>query len=207
MKLKLGVFDDHDIVIQGVKAGFEKDADIDVVWAGNKLSDINDAIDTLQQLDVLLCDVVGTDFDGYDVFRWLKTNVPSLKVIAYTSLNSTLLIDYLLEYSIKGYVSKQEKMPQIIEAVKDVASGKLYFPEDCKNLLSNFRPEKPQEITSRELEILQLIASEWKSSEIAKKCNISISTVENHRKNIFRKLEVSNVAGMVSVARDIGYLK
>lgn len=207
MKIKLGVFDDHDIIIKGVQSSFEKDNEIDVLWFGNDFSDIYNGINSLQSLDILLCDVVGTDFDGYEVFKWLKTNVPSLKVIAYTSLNSTLLIDYLLEYNIKGYLSKLEKTPQIKKVVKDIAAGKLHFPEDCKALLTNYRVEKPQEITSRELEILQLIAKEWKSSEIAKKCNISISTVENHRKNIFRKLEVSNVAGMVSVARDIGYLK
>jgi len=207
MKLQIGIFDDHEVVIQGILASFLKISDMNVTWSGSQFIEIEKSKESLKKLDVLLCDVVGADFEGYELFKWLNTNLPNLKVIAYTSLNSTLLIDYLIEYNIKGYLSKHEKMPTIIEAVKEVASGKLYFPEDCRPLLSNYRLNKPQELTTREIEILQLIANEWKSSAIAEKCHITISTVENHRKNIFRKLEVSNVAGMVRVAKDVGYLK
>lgn len=205
MKIKLGIFDDHPVVLQGLLAQFKALPNFDVRVTANTKNELFTHPE-IKQLDVLLCDIVSTDITGFEVFDWMKTKAPNTRVIAYSSLNNSLLIENLLLNGVKAFVHKAEAFNTILQAIDAVLKNQIFLPTEYKYLNSNYRPVINNQLTEREIEILVHIANEKTSSEIADALFISISTVENHRKNIFRKLGVKNVAGMVLVANRIGYL-
>lgn len=205
MKIKLGIFDDHPVVLQGLLAQFKALPNFDVRLTANTKNELLTNPE-ITQLDVLLCDIVSTDIIGFEIFEWMKINASETHVIAYSSLNNSLLIENLLLNGVKAYVHKSEPFNTILQAIEAVQNNQIFLPSEYKYLNSNYRPVINNQLTEREVEILVQIANEKTSSEIADALFISISTVENHRKNIFRKLGVKNVAGMVLVANRIGYL-
>lgn len=205
MKIKLGIFDDHPVVLQGLLAQFKSLPNFEVSVATNTKDELLSNPEIIH-LEVLLCDIVASDITGFEVFEWMKNNAPETKVVAYSSLNNTLLIENLLLNGVKAYVHKSADFNTIQQAIDAVLKNQIFLPNEYKYLNSSYRPVINNQLTEREIEILVLIAEEKTSSEIADALYISISTVENHRKNIFRKLGVKNVAGMVLVANRIGYL-
>lgn len=205
MKTKLGIFDDHPVVLQGLLAQFNALNEFDVCLTANTKLDLL-AHPEIQNVHVLLCDIVSSDITGFEIFEWMKINAPETCVIAYSSLNNSLLIENLLLNGVKAFVHKSADFQTILNAIQAVQNNQIFLPSEYKHLNSLYRPVINNQLTEREVEILVHIANEKTSSEIADMLFISISTVENHRKNIFRKLGVKNVAGMVLVANRIGYL-
>lgn len=96
-------------------------------------------------------------------------------------------------------------MENLIEAIEKINEGEIYLTEDYQFLLNDKDFVENLKLTEREIDIMQLIIKEFTNLEIAKNLKISVSTVENHRKSIFQKLKVKNVAGMVREACNLGY--
>lgn len=206
MSVKIGLFDDHPVILDGVQSHLQKLHLCEVIFRADNKHDFY-AFPDFDSLDIIVCDVVGQDIVGFELFEWLQQQYPKLPVVVYSSLNSPLLIDHLIQRGVKGYVNKVMPFSALENAIKEVLNNKLSFPTEFQHLLSAYRTDQIEPLTDREVEILIMIAGEHTSSEIASKLFLSISTVENHRKNIFKKLGVKNVAGLILIANQIGYLK
>lgn len=203
--IKVGIFDDHPIVLEGLEAQFKNLQGYEVRLIASTKADLLNQI-RKTELDVLISDVVSIDVSGFEVFEWMAQHMKHVKLIAYSSLNNSLLIENLLQNGVKAYVHKSSNFTTLLAAIQAVLDNQFFLPDEFKYLNSIYRPFINSQLTQREIEILVEIANEKTSSEIAESLFISISTVENHRKNIFRKLGVKNVAGMILVANRIGYL-
>ena len=206
MTIKIGIFDDFPLILEGLssKLSLEDQYQVDLVES-TKIGLYKNT--KLGRLDVLICDIISENIIGFEVFEWLELNFPKLRVIAYSSLNNSLLIELLLLNNVKAYVHKTSDFDILKEAIDQVMKDQVFLPEEFKHLNSPYKPIINYQLTEREIEIVDLIANEKTSSEIANKLFISLSTVESHRKNIFNKLRVKNVAGMVLVASRLGYLQ
>jgi DNA-binding NarL/FixJ family response regulator len=206
-KTKIGIIDDHQAIGQGLASELQKTGEFEVLFTVSEKEQILVTL-TTQQPDVLLMDVVMPGTLGIETFKEVLATFPGSKIIAYTALNSPVMIELLLRTGVMGYVSKQHDFNNLREAISDVMYDRIYLPEDYRFILKKIKnKEGPEELSKREIEILTLIAEEKKTNDIAELLGISVNTVETHRRHLFDKLNVSNLAGLIKTGFDLGYLK
>jgi len=206
-KIKIHLIDDHQIVIDGLLAVLKLEDDFEVVGFSLNGDSIHERL-TANNADVVIMDINMPDIDGIDILKdFQKKGIPC-KIIVLSSHDEIKLIKEVLNLGANGYLSKKCAGENIAEAVRKVYSGEQYFCDSIKDKMltsfsgdgtsTNYEPVK--NITKRELEILQLVVKEFTTKEISEQLTISINTIDTHRKNIMRKLEVKNTIGLVKYA-------
>ncbi len=207
MLMRIGIFDDHTLMGRGLGELIKKYLpDFEIIFSCSNRIDLFAKIKE-RLPDILILDIVVPDVTGLELFEKLSKDFKTIKIIAHTALTSPVLVENLLSINVYGYVNKRQPENEIIKAIKQVAAGEIYVPEDYKYLTQKKTHQGENTLLSeREKEIIELISMECTSTEIAEKLNIAVNTVENHRKNIFLKLKVKNSAGMVMEAARLGYL-
>jgi len=217
-KIQIHIADDHEILIEGIYAVIDTSDEIEI--EGFSLTG-KDVIDWYEKstADVLILDINMPSVDGVGVLKFLKHQQTKMKVIVLSGYDDVNLVKELIQLGASGFLSKNSASQHIIEAVKTVHSGQQFFDPAIKdNLLRLFmgrvvmkgdRPESliSQNLTKRELEVLKLIAKEYNSSEIAIKLNLSKSTIETYRKNLFKKIKAKNAVGLVKYAIKYNLMK
>lgn len=204
--IHIAFFEDQPIVCAGLNSFFSNQKDLEVLfYATNKL-DLYAKIEKHSGLDLIIVDLIANDVEGLEVYKYLQKNHPGLNVIAFTSLSSPILVENLLAMGVKGYVNKNQDIEELLEAIRLVWDGGIYLPDDYSFLAKENRVGTAITLTAKELTIMQFIIKEFTTADIAKELKLSVNTVENHRKNIFNKLDVSNVAGMVREASKLGHV-
>lgn len=206
-KINIGIIDDHQAIAQGVAFELRKNPDFEIQFIVYEKTQIIDAI-RLHMPEVLVMDVVMPGSSGIDSFKEVLQLFPKMKIIAYTALNSPMMIEMMLRFGVKGYLNKNQALGELNDAVLNVFYDRMHLPEDYQFILKKLKgQQQSEEISKREIEILELIAQEKKSNEIAELLQISLNTVETHRRHLFEKLQVSNLAGLIKAAMDQGYIK
>jgi len=203
-KIKVGIFDDHAFSAKGL-AYFLSCNEVNVMIICTSKSELIEKV-AAADLDVLILDISAPDVAGLELFEYFYTNHTKLKIVALSSLSSVMLVENLLILGVKGFVNKKQKEEDILECLKITNNGAIYIPKEYHFLTSKYRVPAPVVLSEREIEIIKLIAQELTSQEIADRLFISYFTVENHRKNIFRKMGVKNLAGMIMAATRMGYI-
>ncbi len=206
-KINIGIIDDHQAIAQGVAFELRKNPDFEIQFIVYEKTQIIDAI-RLHMPEVLVMDVVMPGSSGIDSFKEVLQLFPKMKIIAYTALNSPMMIEMMLRFGVKGYLNKNQALGELNDAVLNVFYDRMHLPEDYQFILKKLKgQQQSEELSKREIEILELIAQEKKSNEIAELLQISLNTVETHRRHLFEKLQVSNLAGLIKAAMDQGYIK
>lgn len=206
-KIKVGIIDDHGAIAQGISLEIAKSKEYEVLFIASKKEEI---IEKLREAipDVLIMDVVMPGSSGIETFKQVLHTFSQIKIIAYTALNSPVIIEQLLRAGVRGYVSKNQPLPELIEAISEVHYDRISLPADYNFIKRKIKiDDVPEELSRREIEILELIAAEKKSPEIAEILDISVNTVETHRKHLFDKLKVTNAAGLIKAGYALGYIK
>jgi DNA-binding NarL/FixJ family response regulator len=204
--IQLGIFDDHPIVSNGIVNFLTAFPDqVSILFSAHTAENFLKHI-AEKKTDVLVIDVVAPDVIGLDLFTSILKINSNAKIIAYTSLNSVLLVENLLNLGVKGFVNKNQAPADLLTAIKDVHFDLIAVPEKYAFLTAKFREAENHALTKREIEIIQLIASECTTQEMATKLNVSTKTIENHKLAIFKKLEVKNSAGLMLAATRLGYI-
>jgi len=205
-KIKILLVDDHQIIIDGLKS-LLKDSD-EIVVSG----EANNGREALRILDLLELDVVLMDIDmpvlnGIDTLKEIRKQSLAVKVIILSMHNEAGMIKSLINIGANGYLLKSSPQDEVINAIRKVACGNSYFSPEVtlsllnkpQNSLPDFNP-KIELLTDRETEIVQMIAEGFSNKEIGTKLFISHRTVDTHRTNLMKKLNVSNIAGLISYA-------
>lgn len=204
--IRVAFFEDHPIVVKSLTSVIEEQANMELVFSSSTKHDLYETLAVHSTIDVIILDLLAADVNGLEVFDYVTKNYPSIKIISFTTLSSPILVENILTIGAKGYVNKNQDLDDLIEAINTIYSGLIYLPDDYSFLIKMEQSSKKNTLTEREIEIVQLISREFTTSDIAQQLLISINTIENHRKNIFTKLNVKNVAGMVREAASLGYL-
>ncbi|WP_162128260.1 response regulator transcription factor [Flavobacterium phycosphaerae] len=204
--ITVAIFEDHPVVLRSLVSFLNDQPAIEVVFTAKSKTELHEKLIDSPLIDVFIVDLLGIDIKGLEVYEFLCKNYADSKVISFTSLASAVLVDNLLAIGVKGYVNKNQDLEDLVEAILLVHEGHISLPEDYAFMIKKTAPLKPNSLSEREIEIVQLIAREFTTSDIATELNISINTVENHRKSIFVKLDVKNVAGMIREVAKLGYL-
>ena len=202
------IADDHLMVRGGIRALLEKAGDIHVV---GEASNGQEALDLTEKLipDVLIMDIMMPRLNGIQAAENIRKLKLPTHILLLSMYSDEGLVYQALQSGVKGYVLKTSVSDELLWAVRTVASGKTYLSspvseimvENAVNPHPHGQDRDPlSNISPREKEILQLIAEEHTSSEIAKLLFISEKTVEKHRASLMEKLNVRNLAGLVRLA-------
>ena len=210
-KINIFLIDDHQIVRDGLKALFDKDSGIEVIGE----SDGNEPVEKLflkKIPDVLLLDISLGDKSGIDLMKSLLVIYPELKIIILSMYNDEEIIFDAVQSGAKGYLPKNTSKKEIIDAIKDVAEGNQYYNSQiAKIMLNSVINQKKQELlksnkpcveclSTREIQILKMVAEGKTNQEVADSLFISIRTVESHKTHIMQKLDLKTSVELVKFA-------
>jgi DNA-binding NarL/FixJ family response regulator len=209
---KIAIVEDQTIIRAGLYAVLTQEPQFNVV------SQSNNPIDLFRQTwlippDLVLLDMVMPKMNGVEAMEEIKKRWHGAKILIYTSKNTEESISDAFQAGADGYLLKSSTTEELISAVKNVLMGHYHVSDAILPKIMNryLRVEKMRStnhlhniLTTRERELLKLITEGYKNKEIADSLCISLKTVETHRTNLMKKLNVHNVAELISVAGEIG---
>lgn len=204
---RLMIVDDHPMVAEGITAILESYADLEVVGT---LSNGQQAVDQIDNLspDVVLMDLNMPGMSGLSATELLRERRPETKVVILSMHDSPEYISTAMRHGAAGYVLKDSSTEEIRQAILSVVGGTNYL---CAGAQSAATPaidaSERETLTNREQAILLQLAQGQSNKEVAQELNISVRTVETHRKNIKRKLGISSTAGLTRYAMENGVLQ
>jgi len=206
--IRVVIVEDHLMVRAGIQALLEKGGDIHVLGVA---SNGQEAIEAVQELepDILIMDIMMPRLNGIQAAENIRERKLSVKILLLSMYSDPGLVHQALQSGVKGYVLKSSASDELLRAVRAVANGETFLSNPVSEILIesvinpsvNTGEDDPLSILSpREKEIMQLVAEEHTSSEIAEMLFISEKTVEKHRAKLMEKLNVRNLAGLVRLA-------
>jgi two-component system nitrate/nitrite response regulator NarL len=205
-KIRLAIADDHQIVIDGLCAALKNFPSLTVVATDTSGATLLDQLKH-QPVDILLTDVMMPDMGGLELAVRAREQFPGLKVIALSMSGSGLLVEEMVTKAhIEGYMLKHCGVDELVKAIENVFAGQSYFHPSVLDELSKHLLLKNEglfvRLTIREKEIISLMEKDRSNKEIADHLNISVRTVETHRKNIFRKTGTNSLLALVKWAKE-----
>lgn len=211
MTIKVFIADDHDTVTDGLLAILRPLADIDVVGRARDGEELMRML-ACKPVDVLLLDLSMPVRDGIAVLPELRAARPALRIVVLSSKRTYQDIDEATRAGADCYLTKDAGKQDIIAAIRAAHAGGTYHNATVRDALAAGRQgawkrTAAVSLTPRERVITCLIAQELTSREIGEKLSISYLTVERHRRNLFSKLEVKNVVGLVKFALRNGLVR
>jgi DNA-binding NarL/FixJ family response regulator len=202
------IADDHPLVRSGLRALLERDGEFQVIA---EAADGYEAIDlaVLHKPDVILLDVGMPRLSGPDAAQSISQKLPAVRIVMLSMHSDEAYVLRALKAGARGYLLKASPEADVIAAIRAVAAGNAYFsPSITKLLVEEYVVEARRRgvedsydlLSTREKEILQLLASGKTNREIAELLYISVATVETHRNNVFHKLHLHNLAELILYA-------
>lgn len=209
-KIKILFADDHAIVRDGLRSLFKSDPGFQIV---GEAADGGEAVRLVEQNrpDVAVLDISMPNVNGIEATGIIKERFPETKVLILTIHESEEYIQELILAGADGYVLKNAEKKEIFDGVRAVASGSTFFSSNVSKALLDglvrstrnrvpFQISNEEKLTNRETEVLRLIAEGLTSKQIAEKLQLSVTTVNSHRTNIMKKLNIHEIVGLVKYA-------
>jgi len=164
--------------------------------------------------DLIIHDIMLPTLNGTEILRRLNRQLPKSRVLVFSGYQDALLLRDLVQAGAHGFIGKSAPLSELQKGFQIVSSGGTYFSPEVADILREAmsnpsRAANPplQRLTSREREVLQLIAESHSTKEIASILNISIKTAENHRTNLMKKLDLHDVASLTRFAIEFGIIE
>jgi DNA-binding NarL/FixJ family response regulator len=209
--IRILIADDHGVVREGLRAVLGSEPDMEVVGEATTGNEVVERAAELRP-DVILMDIQMPQLNGIEATRRILKANPTVGVVVLTMFEDDDSVFSAMRAGARGYVLKGASPSEILKVVRAVAAGEAHFgPEIAKRLMDYFSvpiPTSPTEalpeLTSREVEILDLIAQGHTNAKIAARLYLSPKTVGNHISHIFIKLQVADRAHAIIRAREAG---
>ena len=207
----LAIADDHPIVWDGITLLLENSGAARVLVRAQNGAELLKS-PQLKKCDILILDITMPIMDGFEVIEHLKQRQPELHILVYTMHNNQEFFGKCMGLGVKGYVLKRDPPETLLNAIKNILAGKLGISPSISPMLidqnqivaSDSDPSKNtgfEALTSREIEVLSLVAAGHTSKSIARILDIKKPTADKHRENIRMKLGTNNIAEVIEIAR------
>lgn len=213
-KIRVLLVDDHTVVRQGLRALLVVEEDIEIVGEADSG---RRAVQMVKKLlpDVVVMDIAMPLLNGLEATRQIIKLAPATKVLVLSSYGDDECVQQLTQAGAAGYLVKQTAANDLLKAIREAHKGNAFFSpaiakrlrDHCREAFVSGQPvrKRGDYLTSREAEVLQLIAEGQANKQIAAELSISIKTVEKHRQQVMNKLNIHDVAGLTrhAIARGI----
>jgi len=208
--------EDHAIVREGLRSLLELGGDIEVI---GEASTGREAVDLARKFrpTVVVMDIAMPILNGFEATRQILLVEPATKVLVLSAHSDDEYVAHMAEVGAAGYVVKQNSGQELVHAIKEIAAGRPYFSAaiakrrrdaERKSRERGAVPGKPKRaLTSREMEVLQLVAEGAANKQVAAALGISIKTVEKHRQQLMDKLDIHDTAGLTRHAIATGVIE
>jgi DNA-binding NarL/FixJ family response regulator len=206
-RIRLVIADDHPVVRDGLRGMLENQPDFEVV---GDAADGTAALRLADELepDLILMDLRMPVMDGVTATREIKSRHPGIQVLVLTTYDSDADILPAIEAGATGYLLKDTSREELYRAIRSAARGETVLaPAVARRLIGRMRAPVEEQLSSRELEVLGLVASGASNNDIASRLHISQATVKSHLIHIFGKLGVSDRTAAVTVALQRGLIR
>lgn len=209
-KINIAIVDDHSLFLEGLSSILK---DVDnfkiLITASSAKEFLNQP--NLATIDVLISDISMPEMDGIALSQIIKKQFPTIKILIVSMHEETQIIKALIKMKIDGYLFKNADKELLVSAITSVAQGNLFFSEAIKNKLIFTNEEEDEsstksilpKLSSREKEILELIAKGLTINQIADTLFISHHTVVSHKQKLFYKFNVDKITSLVKKALDL----
>ena len=208
-KITVMIVDDHTLIRETWSFLLGRNENFEVIA---ELGDGQKAIDIARDKrpQIVLLDINMAPLNGFDVLKMIRKLSPGSKVIAVSMHSQPAYAKKMLRLGAKGYVTKNSPKQEMLDAITEVNRGNIYICQEVKNILSDQMLGEEDtaaglnQLSEREIEVINQIRDGLSSKEIADKLGISIKTVEIHRHNILKKLKVKNTASLINYINSSG---
>ncbi len=210
-KIKIHLADDHQILLDGLKNLITTNPNYEISGCSLDGTNLIEKVRN-EKASILIMDIRMPYVDGLEVLKEYAEKKPPFHIIAFSTYDDLMLVKKVMKLGAKGFISKQCASENVLEAIQVVLDGEEYFCNNIKTKIFNSSSNKKtynlsstsallnSNITDRELAILKLIALQYNTNEISEELYISANTVNTHRKNLMRKLNVKSSIGLVLYA-------
>jgi DNA-binding NarL/FixJ family response regulator len=190
--------DDHPIVRKGLRDLIEEEPDLEV---GGEAADVAEALQQIESThpDMAIIDVSLASENGIELIERIKAQYPSIKMLVSSVHDEKIFAGRVLRAGAMGYICKRESIRKIIDAIRQVMRNEIYLSHRMANMLlhraavgASLELEPVETLSNRELEVFEMIGDGLETNQIARKLKVSPKTIETHRKNIKRKLNLPN---------------
>lgn len=207
--------EDHALVLEGIRSLLQNELGILVV---GEATNGREAVDLTRKLrpNVVVMDIAMPLLNGLEATRRIRRSFPSTKVLILSAHYDDAYIDYFNEVGASGYVTKQSSFHILAEAIREIAAGNVFYSQSISARLHQSksiprqlaeRRRRIANLTSRQKEVVQLIAEGGTNKRIAFELGISLKTVEKHRQSLMTKLQIHNIAGLTRYALAAGIVE
>ena len=215
-KITILVAEDHMIVREGFRKMLELEDDLQVV---GEAEDGRLAVAMAKKLrpDVILMDIAMPQLNGLEATRQLRKLLPDIKVLMLSAHNDDAYVKNAIDSGAVGFLLKQTSAHDVCRAIREVHQGKTFFSPSIDRHFKRLNPQLPGRagainsnvvpLTSREMEVLQLIAEGKANKQTAHELGIGIKTVEKHREHLMEKLDIHDTAGLTRYAISAGIIE
>jgi len=205
--IKVVLTDDHMIIRDGLRALLERQPDMEVVAEADNG---RTALKHVKELspDVVIMDIGMRELNGIDATRQIVKMSPGVKVLALSMYSDKRFVKEMLKAGASGYMLKDSAFTELIDAIRVIVGGKIYIsPGVASIVLEDYLGDSTQRessirslLTSREIEVLQLLAEGKSTKQIALSLSLSIKTIESRRARIMQKIGIDNIADLTKYA-------
>lgn len=211
--IRLMIVDDHTFIREALRSMVELDKDIDIIGeTDNGRKAVELAVE--KRPDVLVMDIGMPRLNGLAAARQIRQLAPDVRIILLTAFGTDQYIEQVIDGDIHGYLLKDSPSNLIMHAIHEVAKGNTFHSPAISRRMRTIYDEIPEgsrhkpavKLTSREVEVLQLIAEGAANKQVAGELNISIKTVEKHRQNLMDKLRIHDTASLTRYAISSGVI-
>lgn len=210
--ITIAMAEDHQMLIDGVTSFFQYNDGIQIIGTFNNGQDLVDFV-LLKKPKVVITDIRMPKMDGIEATKIIKKKCPEIKVLAMTMFDQPEAIKQMLDAGATGYLLKNSGIKMLSKAIEEVAKGNRFFdPNVAFNFMNDYIDHNVKVgsrekviLSRREKEILQLIGKGYTSKQISEELFIAKTTVDTHRKNMLRKLDLSSASELVKYAVDKKY--
>lgn len=205
--IKVVIVDDHKIIKDGLRSLLERQPDMEVVAEADNG---RTAIKLAKELspDVIIMDIGMRELNGIDATRQIVKMSPDVKVLALSMYSDKRFIKGMLKAGASGYMLKDSAFKELIDAIRVIVEDKIYISPSVASIVTDdYLNQSPESdsltrsfLTSRELEVLQLLVEGRSTKQIASSLHLSIKTIESHRSRVMKKIDVDNIVDLTKYA-------
>lgn len=201
-KIRVLVVDDHQLFREGIRSIFADNEDIEIVGEADSVESMMSSFEKVLP-EVVLIDVTMPGGDGLSAIKVCKKQFPQVRFIVLTMHADGQYVVKAARSGAFGYLLKNANKEELSKAVREASFGRKYFNSEISQLMvgnMSLEGDDPQQLSERELQVLQLVSDGKTTKEIADELYVSSRTVETHRVNMMKKLGVQNTAELIKKA-------